>query len=40
MKSFDGIDKKAEEYAQLGREDWLRRQAKMADEGFEAHTGK
>lgn len=39
-KRFQGIEKRAEEYKQLGREEWLRRRAEKANQGFEAHTGK
>ncbi len=39
-KPFKGIEKKAEEYARLARQEWLRRQAEKASQGFEAHTGK
>lgn len=39
-RPFEGIEKRGEEYAELGRAEWLRRRANMARRGFEAHTGK
>jgi len=32
--------KRGEEYHALGRDEWLRRQVTMAEQGFELHTGK
>lgn len=39
-KPFKRIEERAEEYRRLGRDEWLRRQAEKASDGFEAHTGK
>ena len=39
-KPFEGILERAQEYRTLGREEWLRRQAEKAHQGFESHTEK
>ena len=39
-RAFSRIENSAKEYAELGRAEWLRRQVRSADDGFEAHTGK
>ncbi|HIJ65074.1 MAG TPA: DUF3795 domain-containing protein [Candidatus Hydrogenedentes bacterium] len=37
---FKGIAERAQEYKKLGRDEWLRREAGKAAQGFEMNTGK
>ena len=39
-QSLGGLVGRAEEYRELGREEWLRRQVEEAEQGFELHTKK